>query len=230
MRDFLADSLFFGALLTLAFYAVGLALRRRFKLAVFNPILIATFSIIGVLTLIDMDYEDYTRGADYISYFLTPATVCLAVPLYEKLTLLKKHWKAVLMGLLAGVLTSVACIFALCKLFGLSHQMYVTLLPKSITTAIGIGVSTELGGVVPLTVAAIMITGIFGSVAGEQVFRLFGIKEPVARGLGLGTASHAVGTSKAMELGEVEGAMSSLALVAAGITTVIAAPLFAGLM
>lgn len=230
MHEFLNGSLFFGALLTILFYTVGLLLKKRFKLAVLNPLLIATFCIIGVLSVCDIEYPTYYQGASIISWFLTPTTVCLAIPLYEQLSLLKKHWKAVAAGLLAGVVTSALSILLISLLFGLSHEMYVTLLPKSITTAIGMGLSEELGGSVPITVAAITITGTFGSIVGEQAFRMLRIHEPVARGLALGTASHAVGTSKAMELGEVEGAMSSLAIVAAGLTTVIVAPLFAGLM
>lgn len=230
MRNFLSFSLFFGALLTFLGYALGLLLKKRFKLAIFNPILIATLCIIGVLSVSGIEYPVYNRSAERISWFLTPATVCLAVPLYEQLSLLKKHLKAVLAGLLAGVFTSLICILLLCMMLRLPHNLYVSLLPKSITTAIGMGVSEELGGVVPLTVAAIIITGVFGNIAGVQIFRLFRVEDPVARGLALGTASHAVGTARAMELGQVEGAMSSLAIVAAGLFTVIAAPLFAGLL
>lgn len=229
MHELLTDSLFFGSLLTLACYEVGLMLKKRFKLAILNPILIATLCIIAVLTLADVEFAAYNQSAERISFLLTPATVCLAVPLYEQLSLLKKNLKAVAAGLVAGVLTGLVCILLLSLLFKLPHEIYVSLLPKSITTAIGMGVSAELGGVVPLTVPAIVLTGVLGAVIAEPVFKLFRIHEPVARGLGIGTASHAIGTSKAMELGQVEGAMSSLAIVVAGLLTVILAPLLAGL-
>ena len=158
---------------------------------------------------------------------MTPATVALAVPLYEQLHLLKKNWKAVLGGISAGVLAGAAGIWALSKLFGLQHEQYVTFLPKSITTAIGMDVSAQLGGVVAITTATIIITGILGNVIAEGVFYVFKIHEPVARGLALGNSAHAIGTAKAMELGPVEGAMSSLAIVVAGVMTVVAASVFA---
>ena len=163
-----------------------------------------------------------------MSYLLTPATVCLAVPLYQQLNLLKKNLKAVAAGILSGVLTSILSVLGLSYLFGLSHDMYVTLLPKSITTAIGMGVSEELGGIVTITVAVIIITGVLGNMIADVVYRVVRIKEPVAKGLALGTASHAIGTAKAMEMGPVEGAMSSLAIAVAGLLTVIFASVFAG--
>lgn len=228
--DFLFDSVFFGAVISLAAYEAGLLIRKKFKLAILNPLLIATVCVMAVLTLFKVDYTHYNEGARYISYLLTPATVCLAVPLYQQLELLRKNVKAVASGITAGVLASLASVFLLAKLFSLTHEQYVTLLPKSITTAIGMGVSEELGGITTITVAVIIITGILGNVIAEFVFKLFRIEEPIAKGLALGTASHAIGTAKAMELGEVEGAMSSLAIAVAGLMTVVGASLFASLM
>ena len=230
MKEFLTDSAFFGAFISLAAYEAGLLLKKKFKLAVLNPLLIGTICVIAVLLFFNVDYQKYNEGAKYISYLLTPATVCLAVPLYQQLSLLKKNIKAVAGGITAGVLASLLSVFLLSKSFGLSHEQYVTLLPKSITTAIGMGISQELGGIVTITVAAIVVTGIFGNVIAEFICKIFRIQEPVAKGLALGTASHAIGTAKAMELGEVEGAMSSLAIAVAGLLTVLGASLFAGLM
>ncbi|MDO5136108.1 MAG: LrgB family protein [Eubacteriales bacterium] len=227
MRGFLENSLYFGAALSLLAYEAGLLLKKKFRLAICNPLLIAILCVMGVLTVLDVDYETYNQGGAYISYLLTPATVCLAVPLYRQLSLLKKNLRAVAAGLFSGVLASLVSVLAFSLLFGLSHQQYVTLLPKSITTAIGMGVSEELGGVAAITVAVIVLTGVLGNVIAEAVFRIAGIQEPVARGLALGTASHAIGTAKALELGEAEGAMSSLAIAAAGLLTVAAAPVFA---
>lgn len=230
MKTLCADSLFFGAAVTLLTYELGLLLKKKFKLAVLNPLLIAVLCTMAVISLLHVDYQDYNEGGKYISYLLTPATVCLAVPLYRQLELLKKNWKAVIGGILSGVLTSLVSVLLLAKAFGLSHKHYVTLLPKSITTAIGMGVSEELGGIVTITVAVIIITGILGNVIAEAVFKIFKIEEPIARGLGLGTSAHAIGTAKAMELGEAEGAMSSLSIAVAGLLTVIGASVFAGFM
>ncbi len=230
MKAYLADSVFFGAVISLAAYEAGLLIRRRFKLAVLNPLLIATVCVMAVLTLFKVEYRHYNEGARYISYLLTPATVCLAVPLYQQLMLLRKNLKAVAGGITAGVLASLASVFVLAKLFSLTHEQYVTLLPKSITTAIGMGVSEELGGITTITVAVIIVTGILGNMTAELVYRIFRIEDPIARGLALGTASHAIGTAKAMEMGETEGAMSSLAIAVAGLVTVFGASLFASLL
>lgn len=230
MKEFLSNSVFFGAVLSLVAYEAGLLLKRKFKLAILNPLLIATICVIAVLVLFKVDYDQYNESAKYISYLLTPATVCLAVPLYEQMSLLKKNFKAVAAGIVSGVLASLVSVLVLAKLFGLSHEQYVTLLPKSITTAIGMGISEELGGFVTITVAVIIITGILGNVIAELVCKVFHIQEPIAKGLALGTASHAIGTAKAMEMGPVEGAMSSLAIAVAGLLTVIGASVFAGFM
>ncbi len=230
MKEFLTGSVFFGVILSLASYEAGLFLKRRFRMALLNPLLIGTLGVMAALVFLKVDYTHYNDGARYISYLLTPATVCLAIPLYRQMTLLKKNLRAVAGGITAGVLTSLLSIFLLSKLFSLTHEQYVTLLPKSITTAIGMGISEELGGIQTITVAVIIITGIFGNVTAELVCKIFRIQEPVAKGLAIGTASHAIGTAKAMELGEIEGAMSSLAIAVAGLLTVLGASVFAMLM
>lgn len=226
MSAVLSDSVFFGAAATIGFYALGLWLKRRFRLAILNPILIATACLIGVLRLTGVSYTAYLQGADWISYLLTPATVCLALPLYDRLVLLKAHWRAVCAGLLCGVLTSLLCVLGLCRLLKLSPQLYATFLPKSITTAIGMGVAEELGGIVPVTVACIILTGIAGSIMAEGVFRLCRVRSPLAKGVAIGAASHAIGTAKAAEMGPTEAAMSSLSLAVCGLLTAVLAPLF----
>ena len=230
MNEFFKDSLFFGVVISLIGYEIGLYLKKKLKSALCNPLLIAVVLVIVVLLVLKIDYASYQAGGKYLSYLLTPATVCLAVPLYQQLELLKKNWRAVFLSIFSGVISSLASVLLLSKLFGFTHQQYVTLLPKSITTAIGIGVSEKLDGIVTVTVILIIITGILGNVIAETVFKIFGIKEPIARGLALGTASHAIGTAKAMELGQIEGAMSSLSIVVSGILTVIAASFFAQLL
>lgn len=228
MKELLTNSVFFGVMVSILTYELGMFLKRKLKLAIFNPLLISIAAVIVCLLAFNIDYDSYNAGAKYISYLLTPATVCLAVPLYEQVELLKKNAKAIFAGILSGVLTSILCVLAGCAIFGLSHEEYVTLLPKSITTAIGMGVSEELGGIVTITVAVIIITGVFGNMMAEFVCKVFRIQEPVAKGIAIGSAAHAVGTAKAMEMGDIEGAMSSLSIAVAGLMTVVAAPLFAG--
>ena len=228
MNKILTDSAFFGMFLTLACYQVGVLVKRKVKVALATPLLVAVVLIIGILLVFHIDYENYENGAKYISYFLTPATVSLAVPLYRRMTLLKKHPAAIFGGIASGVLTAMVSIFLLSLVFGLTHEQYVTILPKSITTAIGMGVSDKMGGIPALTVVAISITGVTGTVLAEVICKLFRIREPIAKGLAIGTAAHALGTSKAMEIGEIEGAMSSLSIVVAGIMTVLAVQVFGG--
>lgn len=229
MNEFLEESLFFGAFLTILAYSAGAALKKRFKTALLNPLLIAMVAIIAVLMLFKIDYSTYSRGASYISFFLTPATICLAVPLYRQLSLLKKHAAAIFCGILAGVLTNAVLVLSLSVLLKLDHVQYVTLLPKSITTPIGMGISEELGGMASITAAVIVITGVLGNVMAELLCRIFHLKESAAVGIALGSSSHVVGTAKAMEMGEVQGAISSLSIVVSGLLTVVAAPLFARL-
>lgn len=230
MEKFLINSVFFGAVISLLAYEIGLLLKKKFKWAILNPLLLSVICVMAVLVIFDIDYEQYNEGAKYISYLLTPATVCLAVPLYEQITLLKKNFKAVIAGILSGVIASLVSVWGLAILFDFSHEQYVTLLPKSITTAIGMGISEEMGGIVTITVASIIITGILGNVIAEFIFKVCKIQHPIAKGLALGTSAHAIGTAKAMELGEVEGAMSSLAIAVAGLFTVIGASVFAGMI
>lgn len=229
MKELLTNSVFFGAFVSLAAYEIGVWVKKKSGWAICNPLLIAIILVIGVLLALQIPYDVYEEGAQYISYLLTPATVCLAVPLYEQVELLRKHKKAIAAGLLAGMLTSLLSILLLAALFRLNHEEYVTLLPKSITTAIGMGVSEELGGLVTVTVAVIIMTGVVGNIVAESVCRLFRLEEPVAKGIAIGSASHAIGTAKAMEMGEVEGAMSSLSIAVTGLITVAGAALFAGL-
>ena len=227
MNEMFRQSLFAGVTISLIAYEIGLFLKRKLGLAILNPLLVSIVIVILALKVFGISYEVYNASAKYISYLLTPATVCLAVPLYEQLELLKKNKVAVVCGILSGTLASLTGIFVLCMLFGFNHQQYVTMLPKSITTAIGIGISEELGGIVTITVAVIIITGILGNVIADTVFK---IKNPLAKGLALGTASHAIGTARAIEMGPVEGAMSSLAVAVAGLLTVVFVSGFAQLI
>lgn len=230
MSEFMQTSAYAGVTISLVAYGLGAALKKKFGFALFNPLLISIVVTILFLVGGHVDYETYNQGAKYLSWFLTPATVCLAIPLYEEWELLKNNAKAVILGVTSGVITSLVTVLVLSKLMGLDHENYVTLLPKSITTAIGMGVSEELGGYVTITVAVIVITGVLGNIMGEFIFKIFRIHEPISKGLAFGTAAHAIGTAKAMEIGDVEGAMSSLSIAVAGILTVLFATFFAGLL
>ncbi len=228
--NFIEESVYFGIILSLLAYGLGMLIKSKFKKAIFNPLLISIAITIAVLVVSGIDYETYNEGADILTWLLTPATVCLAVPLYEKISLLKDNWKAIFAGITTGVLTSLVCILLMAILFGFSHEEYVTFLPKSITTAIGIGVSEEMGGYTELTAAIIIITGVVGNVIAPFICKVGKITEPIAKGIAIGTSAHAVGTARALEMGETEGAMSSLSIGVAGILTVIGASIFAQFM
>ena len=221
------DSSYLYVLVTFIAYEIGLIVKKKTGL---NALLVAILLVGAFVLVLGIDVSTYQAKTTYISYFLTPATICLAIPLYEQMELLKKNLKAILIGIISGVITSLSSITILSLLFKLSHQELVSLLPKSITTAIGMGVSEELGGLVSLTVGAIIMTGVLGAVIAPFVLKLFHITHPIAKGIGIGSAAHAIGTSKAMELGEVEGAMSSLSIVISGLLTVILAPIVISLL
>ena len=225
--DFFSEAVFLGVFITLGAYFLGIYIKQKWKLAIFNPLLMAIIFTMIFLLVSRMPYDIYYEGAKYISYLLTPATVSLAIPLYEQFEPLKKNVRAILVGIVTGVLTSMVSVLLLAVIFHFDHQEYVTFLPKSITTAIGMGVSEELGGYVTITVAVIIITGILGNMFGELICKLFKITEPISKGLAFGASAHAIGTAKAIEIGEIEGAMSGLAIAVSGILTVAFAPVFA---
>lgn len=226
LAEFLGSSAYFGTVLTVAAYSAGAWLRSRLRLGWLNPMLTAILVSVGVVALLGLDLEKYAEGTRVITYLLTPATVCLAIPLYEQFQKLRDNWPAVILGVASGTLASLALVLGGAAAFSLSRAEYASMLPKSITTAIGIALSEQYGGIVGITVGAICLTGILGNVLCVQVLRLFRVTEPVARGVAIGTASHALGTSRALQLGEVEGAMSGLSLAVAGLLTVVLAGFF----
>ena len=227
MDKVFASSATLGAVLSLGAFWLGCAIQKRFRLAILNPLLIAMAIVIATLIIFDIKQESYYRSAKYITWFLNPATVALAIPLYQKLDELNRNPAAIAFGLCVGVLSSLTGILVMAVLFGISHAEYVTLLPKSITTAIGMALSGEMGGNPAMTMAAIFITGLFGNIFAEPLCKLFRMKHAISRGLAIGAASHAMGTAKAMQMGETEGAMSSLAIVICGLITVVGANVFA---
>lgn len=225
MAEFLQDVSLFPLVLTLGSYQIGLWFQKKTKSAICNPLLIAALISIGVLLLIGMEPQVYAAGTAGISWLLTPATVCLALPLYEQLKVLKRHLPGILVGVSAGTITSLVCVFAMCKAFGLDATLTASLLPKSVTTAIGLALTESAGGLSALTATAIIITGILGNLLGSFLCRILKITHPIAQGVGFGTASHVIGTSRATEVDPLAGAVSSLALTVAGILTAVLFPL-----
>lgn len=225
MAEFLENIPLFPIVLTLGAYQAGLWCRKKWKSPLCSPLLIAVVLVIGVLLATGYSTDRYTEGTKVISWLLTPATVCLALPLYEQLKVLKKSLPAILLGVAAGTVTSLFFVFGLCQLWGLDQAVTISLLPKSITTAMGMVLSGESGGIESLTTAVIIITGILGSLVGSVLCKLFKIRDEVAQGVAFGTASHVIGTSRATELSPLTGAVSSLSLTVAGILTAVLFPL-----
>ena len=230
MENLILNSAASGVFISLAAYGIGTLVKRKWNGPLANPLLIAIILVILFLKLSGVEYETYNASAKYLTYLLAPATVSLAIPMYERMQLLKENYAAILTGILSGVLASLVCVLAMALVFHLSQAEYVTLLPKAVTTAIGMDIAKELGGHSEIAAAVIIITGVLGNMAAEPICRIFAIRHPVAKGIALGTSAHAIGTAKAMEMGETEGAMSSLAIVVAGVCTVVGATVFAGLL
>lgn len=226
LNEILQQSTYFGAFISILFYWIGYYLQKKLKKPFLNPLLVALVLIIALLSFLQVDYETYQLSAKYITYFLTPATVCLAVPLYKQLTLLKENFAAILIAILAGCISHLIVVAGLSFLFHWNRDFLFSFLPKSVTTPIALGICNETGGMEELTIIGVTIAGLSGSILGPALLKLFHIKNPIAQGLALGTASHAVGTSKAVELGDIQAAVSSVAIVITGIMTVVLIPVY----
>ena len=224
MNEMLSESLFFGMIVSLLAYKIGFEIQKKWKKVYLNPLLIAIVLVIIFLLITGVSYETYQYGAKYLSYFLTPVTVCLAVPLYKQMETLKKNLAAILISIAIGCVVHAGILIAVTVLCKMDQQLLLSVMSKSVTTAIALGVTGEIGGIQGITVIGVMIAGLSGAVVGPSLLKIFHITEPVAQGLALGSASHAVGTSKAIEFGEIQAAMSSLAIVVTGILTVIIVP------
>lgn len=230
MNDFISSSLFFGPVITIFFFTLGDYLQKKTGKKIINPILFAVVFVGLTLIFLNIDYESYYESTFLINALLPPATVSLAVPLYKEINALRKNPLAIILGIISGVITNFVTIYILSLLFRLDHTEYVTLLPKSVTTAIGMPLSKEMGGYEALTVVAIIITGIFGNIIAGGFSKILRIRSPKAVGVAIGTSSHAIGTTKAFEIGSVEGALSSLSLTLSGILTIVFVGLFSSLI
>ncbi|MBV4420063.1 LrgB family protein [Clostridium tyrobutyricum] len=224
MRQLITTPLF-SIMISLFTFEIGTILYNKTKIPILNPLLISQTLIIIFLLRFHISFNTYNQGGQYITFFLTPATVILAVPIYKKLRLLKENALPIFVGISIGSVCGIVSTLILSRLFGLSKVIMDSMVAKSITTPIGIEISKQVGGIPAVTVAAIVLTGIIGSIIGPIIFKLLKINDRVAKGIALGTSSHAVGTAKAIEMGEVEGSMSGLSIGIAGIITVIIAPI-----
>lgn len=225
MADILTELSLFSLVLTIGAFQIGLWCQKKTGSALCNPILIGAVLVICVLLLTGISPEDYQAGTAGLSWLLTPSTVCLALPLYRQLKILKKNLPAILTGIAAGTISSLAVIFLMCRLFGLDQQLTVSLLPKSITTAMGIVLSEQNGGIAALTSVVIIITGITGSLIGSLLCKMLKLTDPITQGVAFGTASHVIGTSRATEIDPLAGAVSSFSLAVSGILTALLFPL-----
>lgn len=224
MKDIISSPVF-GVLISIAVYLAGCLIKDKLKFSIFNPLLIAIILLVIILSKFNIQYSDYNKGGEIISFFLAPATVALALPLYKKFSLFKKNALPILAGILCGAISGIISVIGFAKLFHLSNELTESLIPKSITTPIGMALSEQLGGMPSITVVAIIVTGILGSIIGPFLYKLLKINDKVAMGIAMGNSSHAVGTARAMEIGETEGAMSGLTIAISGIITVVLAPI-----
>lgn len=225
ISNVIINNALFGIVISLIAYEIGVLLYRKTNLPIFNPLLIAIILVIGFLLVFHISFKTYNDGARFINLFLAPSTVVLAVPLYKQIDRLKENAIPIFVGIICGSGGGIISILLLSHFVGLDKKMIASLMAKSVTTPIAISVTAELHGLVPVTVLAVITTGIIGAIIQPFITKIFRIKNKIAVGLCLGTSSHAVGTTKALEIGETEGAMSSLAIGVNGIITVILAPI-----
>ncbi|WP_409226760.1 LrgB family protein [Gudongella sp. SC589] len=223
MLDYINTPIF-GVGISILAFTISSYIARRTKIMLLNPLLVGMIIVVGILLAFDIDYETYNLGGQMITFFLGPATVVLAVPLYKQRALLKGNLIPILVGIVVGSAAGIIFVVLAGRLLGLDRLLIASLVPRSTTTPIAMEISTLLDGNPALTAIFVSVMGISGYMFGEKLLKLFGVNHPIARGIAIGTTSHAVGTAKAMELGEVEGAMSSLAISVAGIVTVLMVP------
>lgn len=226
MKEINEITVYFSLFITLFVFYSAIKIKDKCNMSIFNPLLVSIIVMIIFLKISGMPTELYSRNTEILMYLLTPATICLALPLYQNLYLLRQYWKALLAGISAGVISNLIIIYLLAKAFSLSYKEFVTILPKSITSAISLAISEELGGNVTVTILVVVITGVMGNVLADGIFYRMKLKNKMAKGVALGTSAHVIGTSKALEYGEAEGGMASLAIVISGILTVIIISIF----
>lgn len=220
----------FGVVLSLLMFQLGKVIFNKTKFPLFNPLLVSGVLVILILQIFEIPLKSFNEGSSIIEFFLAPATVVLAIPLYRQLEQLKKYWFPIVVGGVVGSITAILSVYFGGKLLGIDLKLILSFIPKSITTAFGIELSQMIGGIPSITVFSICVTGITGNIVAVYLYKFLGDIHPIAKGVGIGVSSHAVGTSKAIEMGEVEGAMSALSIVIAGIVTIITVQLILPLL
>ena len=224
------NSPYYGVMFTLVGYLLGMWLSKKFKNPILNPMLVGIITCIVLMKITGISYEEYKIGANYVTFFVAPATVSLIVPLYKNIETLKKNLIPVLVGIFAGAVTAIVSVILLANLFGISEQLKLSLVSQSITTAIAIPLTEQIGGLGAIVSISISFRGILGAVFSPSILKFFRIENPVAKGVAIGTTSHASGTAKAIEMGEVEGALSGLSIAITGVITAIVLPIIVGIM
>ena len=225
MMEILASSTYFGAAITIAAFILATIINKKWQNPFTTPLFLATIVVVMILILLKVPYDNYNASAKYLTYFLMPVTVCFAVPMYRQLPLLKKHIWTILFAMLVGVIASVVSVCLVVALLGLADFIARSLVSISVTTALAIGITRKLGGMISLTVSAVIITGILGASVSDKLCKWMKLKNPISKGLAIGNAAHAAGTVKAMEMGQIEGSFSSLAIVLSGLMTAVIAPI-----
>ena len=227
MLDFVLSSSFFYVALTFGAFGLGFLLQKKFKLVIFNPLLIASILIMAFLLLTGIPNEAYQSGCQSLSWLLTPATICLSISFYQQFQRLKKHLGVICIGVIVGTICSLCSVYLLCKAFGVSDAITASLLPKSVTTAIGKDLSEEFGGIAAITTAVIVLTGVLGNIIGPVLCKILRLKDPIAQGVAFGTSAHVIGTTRAAQMSELAGAVSSFSLTFAGLITSLLMSVFA---
>lgn len=230
MSELIQSISVWGVTVTLAAFALGSWINKKTGQAIFNPLLLGSIFVILFLSLVQIPVSEYKKSVQIISYLLLPATVSLAVPLYEQWQIMRKNALAVLCGIAAGSVTSMLSVLVIGAVLKLDPALTVSMMTKSVTTAIGVEVAAELGGIASLAGAMIVLTGILGNLSASALCRIAGLHDPVARGVAIGTGSHAVGTARALQMGPVEGAVSSLSIAVAGVLTAVICPILANFL
>lgn len=226
MKEVITSSPLFGTGLTIFAYWIGMKVSQKLKKTIFNPYLIAVVLVLAVLAIFSIPYSSYAEGGDFIGMFLTPVTTILALSIYRQRETVKSHFIPILTGTIVGSIVSVITIVLLAEAMGITEELKYSLVPKSVTTPIAVAISDSLGGIRSLTVTALIITGVMGNILAPLLVKLFRVRSRIATGVAIGTASHVIGTSKALEMGEDIGAMSGIALSFSGIITAIFVSIF----
>lgn len=226
MKEIISNSIYFGVVITIFAYYLGYVMCKKLKWKIVNPLIISSILIISFLLLFKIEFKVYEKSANYITYLLTPTTICLAVPLYRQISILKKNFMAIIMALLCGCIGHLVTMVIVSMIFGMDEKLLLSILSKSVTMPIAIDISTEIGGVPALTIIGVILAGMIGATLGPVLLKFMKIKDPIAQGLAIGCASHALGTTKAVEIGGIQGAMSSLAIVVTGLLTVVVVQIY----